>query len=204
MKFGTVALLAILLASAGCSLNVDIETDDPCEGYPDWTTSPYVLPYPVGKTYTVDQGNCSPPGFGHTGAAKYSYDFAMPIGTQVTAARGGVVVFVEESHFDGEIAAVGKDNALLIRHDDGTFALYGHFTHDGVNVSVGQTVQAGADVGLSGNTGNTANRPHVHLSISSCDPISQGTVNCPTIPFTFRNTDANPNGLQVGVAYPAR
>jgi hypothetical protein len=57
---------------------------------------------------------------------------------------------------------------------------------------------------LSGNTGNTANKPHLHFSVTNCDPVSQGTAQCPTIPVTFRNTDPNPNGLQAGVAYTAR
>jgi hypothetical protein len=29
----------------------------PCGGYPDWQSSPYVLPYPVGKSYAVHQAN---------------------------------------------------------------------------------------------------------------------------------------------------
>ena len=194
-------LLTIGLACATSGPGDGTET---CEGFPEWTTSAYVLPYPVGKTYTVDQANCSPPGNGHRGAARYGYDFLMPIGTTVTAARGGVVVYVDESHFDGEIASTGKDNVLLIRHDDGTFALYGHFTHDGVSTALGEHVNAGDQVGLSGNTGNTANKPHLHFSVTTCNPVEMGTATCPTIPITFRNTDPNPNGLQAGTAYTAR
>ncbi len=90
------------------------ETQGSCVGFPDWQTSPYVLPYAAGTSHLVDQANCSPPGNGHRGTARYGYDFLMPIGTRVTTARGGVVVLLEESHFDGEIAATGKDNYLYI------------------------------------------------------------------------------------------
>jgi hypothetical protein len=30
---------------------------------------------------------------------------------------------VEESHFDGQVAATGFDNVIIIQHDDGTTAL---------------------------------------------------------------------------------
>jgi len=128
----------------------------------------------------------------------------MPIGTDVTAARGGEVIHVEESHFDGQIAASGSDNFAVLRHADDTTALYGHFTHDGVMVSVGDAVEIGALVGHSGNTGNTGNKPHLHLSIQSCDPVSLGTDSCATLPMNFRNTDPNPTGLAAGQRYEAR
>ena len=118
----------------------------------------------------VDQGNCSPPGNGHRGATKFGYDFLTPIGTPIYAARAGLVTQVEESHFDGQVAATGFDNLIVIQHDDGTTTLYGHLTHDGAVVSVGDRVLQGALVGYSGNTGNTNNKPHLHLSAASCDP----------------------------------
>jgi murein DD-endopeptidase MepM/ murein hydrolase activator NlpD len=202
VKRGLIAL-AMLTSIAACHRAITAANDEVCEGFGDWRTSPYTLPYPAGTAYVVDQANCSPPGNGHRGAARYGYDFLMPIGTRVTAARGGVVVHVEESHADGEIASSGKDNYLLIRHDDGTFALYGHFTHDGVAVSVGDTVQAGQTVGQSGNTGDTGNKPHLHLSVTGCDPVTRGTANCPTLAFNFRNTDPNPTGLERYRSYRA-
>ena len=54
-----------------------------------------------------------------------------------------------------------------------------------------------------GNTGNSGNKPHLHLSAASCDPWARGTANCPTLPMNFRNTDANPRGLEQGRAYIA-
>jgi murein DD-endopeptidase MepM/ murein hydrolase activator NlpD len=199
--FGLTTLLAVL---ATCGGNPAEVSDETCDGFGDWRTSPYVLPYPAGASYVVDQANCSPPGNGHRGAARYGYDFLMPIGTRVVAARAGTVVHVEESHVDGDTAVTGKDNYLLLRHDDGTFALYGHFTHDGVAVSVGQSVSAGETVGFSGNTGDTGNKPHLHLSITGCDPVTRGTAACPTLPFNFRNTDPNPTGLQRYATYRAQ
>ncbi len=199
-------LVGAVLAGWGCGGEPADPRDEPelCEGFPDWVTSPYVLPFPAGAGYVVDQGNCSPPGNGHRGAARYGYDFLMPIGTRVTAARGGVVLLIVESHVDGEVAASGKDNYLLLRHDDGSVALYGHFTNSGVVVDSGATVQAGATVGYSGNTGNTGNKPHLHFSVQGCNPVILGSAACPTVPVTFRNTDPNPQGLERGRTYGAR
>jgi hypothetical protein len=196
----TEAWLALGTLLASCTAPSETEA---CEGFPDWQTSQYVLPYPVGAQYPVDQANCSPAGNGHRGVARYGYDFLMPIGTTITVARAGTVLQVEESHFDGEIAATGFDNYVVIGHEDGTADLYGHLTHDGADVIVGQMVAAGAIIGRSGNTGNTANKPHLHFSKHSCDPAALGSAACPTLPVTFRNTDANPTGLDRGRTYAA-
>jgi murein DD-endopeptidase MepM/ murein hydrolase activator NlpD len=128
----------------------------------------------------------------------------MTIGTPVSASRAGTVIEVEESHVDGEIAAVGKDNYLVILHADGSNALYGHLTHDGATVAVGDVVAQGQLIAQSGNTGNTAGIPHLHVSVQSCDPVTMGTGSCPSRPFTFSNTDPNPNGLANGQTYLAK
>ena len=51
----------------------------------------------------------------------------------VSAMRAGVALHVETSHFDGQIAATGLDNYIVVRHNDGSYALYGHLTHDGAD-----------------------------------------------------------------------
>ena len=195
-------LPALFLLFTACA--TEASDTEVCEGFPDWQTSPYILPYPVGKQYLVDQANCSPPGNGHRGVGRYAYDFLMPVGTPVVVARTWTVLRVEESHFDGEVAATGLDNFVVIGHEDGTADLYGHLTHDGADVTVGQMVSAGDPLGRSGNTGNTGNKPHLHLSQHTCDPFAFGSNACPTLPVTFRNTDANPQGLIRGRQYEAR
>ena len=174
-----------------------------CEGYADWRSSPYVLPYAVGQEFTLVQANCAPSGNGHWDANRYGYDFGMPIGTAFVAARRGVVLHVEESHIDGEVAPTGFDNYIVIRHDDETVALYGHLTQHGALVVIGQIVDQGEQLGSSGNTGNTANIPHLHFSVHRCDPVVGGSQTCATVPATFRNTDANPEGLLQGRSYRA-
>jgi murein DD-endopeptidase MepM/ murein hydrolase activator NlpD len=193
-----------LLSGAACGHSpTGADQAEVCAGYPDWQTSTDVLPYPVGTAYRVSQGNCSPPGNGHRGSERYAYDFGMAIGTSFTAMRAGVVVHNETSHFDGQVAPTGLDNYLVIRHDDGTFGLYGHLTHDGSELHAGDTVTQGQVIGRSGNTGNTNNYPHLHVGIHVCNPVTQGSAACPTTPITFRNTEANPSGLQRDRSYVA-
>lgn len=175
-----------------------------CTGYPDWQSSAYVLPYPAGASYQVIQGNCSPQSDGHRGANRYAYDFGMPIGTPVAASRAGTVIEVEESHTDGQVAATGFDNYVVIRHVDGTTAIYGHLTHDGVTPNIGDAVTQGEVIALSGNTGNTGGIPHLHVSIQDCDPVTLGTAGCPSRPLTYSNTDPNPGGLARGQSYLAK
>lgn len=202
------ALAAVLLglSFAACSTLTDDEQREDCTGFSAWQGSPYVLPYPTGRAYLNRQGNCSTPGNGHRGVNRYGYDFEMPIGTVVTAAREGTILHVVESHLDGEVAYTGFDNLLVVGHPDGTADLYGHFTHDGVLVEAGAVVQAGDTLGFSGNTGNTGNVPHLHFSAHVCDPLNPrlgGNTGCPSAPVTFRNTAPNPEGLQAGRTYTA-
>ncbi len=196
------ALLIATLTHTGCVAKPN--NVDTCSGYPDSNSSPYVLPFSPGESYRVSQGNCSPPGNGHRDSEKYAYDFDMPIGTPFVAVRSGVVLHVEESHQDGQVASKGFDNYIIIRHDDGTHALYAHLTHNGSDVGVGNRIALGQRIGKSGNTGNTNNYPHLHLAMHICDPVANGSEDCPTWPITFKNAGPNPNGLQRGQIYEAK
>lgn len=195
-------MLTISLVVGSCASSpTSPDFNDVCEGFADWQASQYVLPYAVGSSYFLSAGNCQQKAGGHNGVKKFGYDFDMAIGTSVRAARAGVVLHTEQSHFDeGETSETG--NYIVVLFEDGTNSLYGHLTHNGVAVTVGDTVQPGTLLGYSGKTGNTAT-PHLHFSVQSCDPVTLGTAACPTLPVTFRNTDPNPTGLQAGRVYPA-
>jgi murein DD-endopeptidase MepM/ murein hydrolase activator NlpD len=171
-----------------------------CEGFGDWQTSAYVLPYPVGQSYEVNQGNCS--GFGHSGFWLFGYDLIMPIGTVITTARAGVVQHAQDGAMDGDS---NRTNLVTVEHDDGTVALYSHLTLNGVQVTIGQPLLQGDVVGLSGNTGNTGGLPHLHFSVHPCGalPGLPGAGDCPSEPVNFSNTAANPIGLQAPFAYEA-
>ena len=92
-----------------------------------------------------------------------------------------------------------ESNWVKIRHADGTIAAYSHLTEKGALVKVGDPVIVGQAIGLSGNTGNTGGRAHLHFHVGPCDE----PVRCGTLPITFRNTDPNPQGLDAQRFYRA-
>lgn len=118
---------------------------------------------------------------------RYAVDFAVPVGTPVLAARDGVVMQVE-SGFDAagldSARYAGRANYIRIVHDDGTMAVYAHLKPDGVLARVGQSVRAGQQIGLSGNTGYTTG-PHLHFVVQ----VNRG-MRIESLPFRMRG----PNG----------
>jgi len=153
----------------------------------------YLLPYPVGTASELLQGYNGP--WGHTGKVAYAYDFKMPIGSPVTAARDGIVLRVEARFEDGNRTA-GQENFIFVAHGDGTFGRYYHLTKDGVLVAVGKRVSAGQPIGRSGNTGASAG-PHLHFDVTQECP----EWGCQTIPLSFSNSIENP--LRPDRAYEA-
>lgn len=192
---GPVLLLGTVLLT-GCLFDPGGED---CGPWPDWSTSPYSLPYPQGPGWEVNQANCS--GKGHTGFWRYGYDFSMPIGTVITASRGGTVIVSVGHCRDGDGSCT---NQVAIRHPDGTAMVYSHLTADGALVEVGAQVQVGDTIARSGNTGYTGGFPHLHHSLHPCAEVSEPAGSCPSIPLTFSNTDPNPRGLVAKRTYPAR
>jgi murein DD-endopeptidase MepM/ murein hydrolase activator NlpD len=152
----------------------------------------YVLPYPTEISRKLIQGNNGP--YGHSGAAAFAFDFVMPIGSPVVAARGGEVVKVEERYNDGT-RVPGEENYIVIRHSDGTFGRYYHLTAHGALVDSGARVKRGDLIGRSGNSGATAG-PHLHFDVTrGC--FEWG---CQTIPIIFGN--AGTDTLVPGKMYP--
>jgi len=134
-------------------------------GVPD-DKAVYLLPYAPDERHILIQGYFGK--FSHYAGSgnEYAYDWAMPVGTTVCAAREGVVVGVrQDSDAGGPYPAYFScANYVVIRHSDGTYAEYLHLKHGGVRVALGATVQAGQPIGLSGNTGFTS-QPHLHFAV---------------------------------------
>jgi hypothetical protein len=139
--------------------------------YPPRSESPYRLPWKPGIRRLCCQGNRAI--VSHRNRSTYAYDFAMPIGTEVCAARGGVVSVVIDRH-DGN--GIGwSNNYIWIRHDDNTIGTYMHFRKGGSRVRVGERVAQGDVICESGNVGNSLG-PHLHFEV-----CRRGD----TIPITF-------------------
>lgn len=124
----------------------------------------YRLPFAPGSAYKVTQGYNGH--YSHTGSDQYAVDFKMPVGTPIYAARGGVVAKVKDDSSKGGADRKFENHAnyVLIRHDDGTLGNYAHLSRGGVKVVVGQRVEAGDLIALSGNTGFSSGA-HLHFSV---------------------------------------
>ncbi|MCF6213531.1 MAG: M23 family metallopeptidase [Flavobacteriaceae bacterium] len=123
---------------------------------------PYSLPFKKGQSFLISQGYDGD--FSHKNIK--ALDFDMPLGTPVTAIRGGTVVKVEDS-FDkhGETADFARfSNYIIISHPDGTFSRYAHLKKESAKVKAGDFVTTGKVLALSGNTGWTTG-PHLHLEV---------------------------------------
>ncbi|MBC7722684.1 MAG: M23 family metallopeptidase [Pedobacter sp.] len=120
----------------------------------------YDLPYKKGLQFTVNQGyNGS---FSHKN--ENALDFDMPIGTEVLAAREGIVVDIVDTNIGAclDESCKTKANYVLLYHADGSFANYAHIQYHGAKVVVGDIVNKGDVIAFSGNTGFTKG-PHLHF-----------------------------------------
>ena len=146
-------------------------------GDPSVRPEPYAyrLPYRAGKTFTVLQGFHG--AFSHRGSNEFAIDFDCPVATPVLAARGGVVVAAnaaaQGSGTTPDYLEYRKTNFVIVQHSDGTLGEYMHLAPSGVKVVVGQTVERGDELALSGNTGFSST-PHLHFQLmtAATDGIS--------------------------------
>ncbi|PRB82666.1 M23 family metallopeptidase [Pseudomonas sp. MYb185] len=146
-------------------------------GDPRSEHSPLAYPLPWrGGPFRMTQG----PGgrYSHTGPkGRYAVDIAMPVGTPIVAARGGLVVKTENQQSGRGTNPAG--NFVRVLHDDGTMGVYLHLKQGSVNVREGQRVRDGELLALSGNTGNSTG-PHLHFVVQK--NVGLNTV---SIPFEF-------------------
>lgn len=123
-------------------------------------------PFAAGESWPVSQG------FGgdkthHGKDSEYAIDIVMPVGTEVLAARDGVVMDVEDDFNRGGTDMekfAHKANHVRLLHDDGTMTLYAHLDLASVRVRPGGQVRAGQVLARSGNTGYTSG-PHLHFVV---------------------------------------
>jgi murein DD-endopeptidase MepM/ murein hydrolase activator NlpD len=128
----------------------------------------HIIPTP-----TRSLENCAPAGMPLSGplTQRFHYrhigiDIGVPIGTPVLTTHSGRVTYAGWSDR-------GYGNLVVV--ENGRFSTYyGHF--DTVYVAVGQWVDSGGVLGLSGNTGNSTG-PHLHYETRIDD--------VPVDPLTF-------------------
>ncbi len=161
----------------------------------------YRVPYSAGSNYPITQAY--PDAVTHrTLESRYAVDIAMPIGTDVLAARGGIVFDVVGDSFRGGVRRkehAHAANVVRILHDDGTFAVYAHLHWDSIRVRPGERVRAGQYIADSGNTGYSSG-PHLHFAVQR-----NAGMRIEALPVEFRGADSGrvvPATGNVLTAYP--
>lgn len=140
------------------------------------------LPFPKGKKYNIIQGYNT--NFTHKGNySAHALDINLQINDTICAAADGVVVGVVKDYKYGGTSPRwdGYDNFITIYHPTlGMYTQYAHLIHKGSFVKVGNQVQQGDPIGLSGMTGYT-DTPHVHFNCLI--PFNRGCLK--SIPVEF-------------------
>ena len=96
-------------------------------------------------------------GFGHRGGRLHpGVDIRAPVGSEVRAAAGGMVIFA------GRYFAYGI--MLEIEHRDGSVARYAHLARINPDIRPGAVVLPGEPVATLGRTGRTTG-PHLHIEL---------------------------------------
>lgn len=146
----------------------------------------YRAPFAAGASYPITQ--TYPDSVTHlTRDSMYAVDIAMPVGTDIVAARGGIVFDVASTNFKGGPDAdeyADLANLVRILHDDGTYAVYAHLNWNTIRVQPGDRVKTGQYIADSGNTGFSSG-PHLHFAVQR----NLG-MRVESLPIAFRSADA--------------
>jgi murein DD-endopeptidase MepM/ murein hydrolase activator NlpD len=160
---------ALLLA--GLITLADLVYPAPATAQSDPPEMPFILPFtdppgpnswllaqPYGNTVgAFRQRNTT---YANSGGIHFGVDFSAPCGTPLVAMADGVVFAVDNMRFGS-----APHNLMLDHPDLGYATFYGHL-FEAPALNVGQVVQAGDVIALSGDPAETCyGRPHLHLEI---------------------------------------
>ncbi len=146
----------------------------------------YRVPVAIATDYPITQAY--PDTITHrTKDSFHAVDIAMPIGTDIFAARGGIVFDVSSDNYKGGTDPEQHGNAanvVQILHDDGTFAIYAHLNWNSIRVRPGDRVVRGQFIAESGNTGFTTG-PHLHFAV-----VRNTGLELESVPVRFEGADS--------------
>ena len=160
--------------------------------YPPRETSLYRLPWPAGITWRCCQSNRGP-SRSHRDWEEFAYDFCMPEGSDVCAARGGIVSRVEDT-YDGHGPNM-PNNLVFIDHRDGTKSWYLHLQKGGSLVKVGDRVVQGQIIARSGHVGQSM-MPHLHFHVFDSERNA-------TVPVRFADVNVHDGIPRMIFRYPS-
>jgi len=150
-------------------------------------TQAYRVPIAISSAYPVTQA--FPEIATHmTRDSQYAVDLAMPIGTDIFAARDGVVFDVAASNFRGGLDPERDGpaaNVVRILHADGTIGIYAHLNTNTIRVQPGDFVRRGQYIADSGNTGFSSG-PHLHFAV-----VRNAGMRMESVPVTFLGANSS-------------
>ena len=143
-------------------------------------------------------GQQQPASGSHNGVQAWAFDFGLPAGTQIRAARDGVVEWIQNNvnrNFDPSPGAAGNagnvpfppgdlgnwGNTARIRHLGGLTSWYFHIQQNSFLVNVGDVVTQGQAIALSGNTGRSS-APHLHFQYRPTRPTGDSQCRTRSVP----------------------
>ena len=121
----------------------------------------YDLPFKKGNSYKVIHG--------YSGILSLQnqdgVDFSMPEGTEIVAAREGLVIQIAEKNTQScpQEECKNYNNYIIVMHSDKSFAYYGHIKYNGAKCKIGDKVKKGDVIAESGNVGWSSG-PHLYFS----------------------------------------
>ncbi len=125
------------------------------------TVNVYTVPIDLDQVTRLQRDSIA-----HVGEMIHAIDFDAPEGTDVYAARGGIVIAVKDDSLRG-----GKDqefeidgNYIEILHANDKISEYEHLLARSAKVKVGDEVQCGSKIAEAGNTG-WSECPHLHFMV---------------------------------------
>lgn len=156
----------------------------------------YYPPVPKNKAFKITQAFGGK--FSHKSKVNYyAVDIAMPIGTPIHAARAGVVVMSKDDYHLGGTSNkkffLDKSNFVIIVHEDGSYASYGHLLMGSVKVKKGERVEVGQVIAQSGTSGYSSG-PHLHFVVRKNIGMKAGS-----LPFRFLSVDGKSYSPKSGV-----
>ena len=160
----------------------------------------YRLPFANEPGWSLWQGNHDD--YGHGTFQYYAFDIGHKVRGKVLTARGGEVIYVKNNVGKNtwnlstfEKVKYGAGSHVVIKHKDGTVAVYCHLKKGSIVVKKNDKVVQGEFIGYSGDTGNSSD-PHLHFEVrayySKAPPKDHLMDIGPTLPVIFE--DQNHSG----------
>jgi murein DD-endopeptidase MepM/ murein hydrolase activator NlpD len=150
-------------------------------------SEPYRAPYAISSDHQITQA--FPETITHTAPdSYYAVDLAMPVGTDVVAARDGIVFDIASKNYRSGLDATEDApaaNVVRILHDDGTYAIYAHLNTNTIRVKPGDQVERGQYIADSGNTGFSTG-PHLHFVV-----VRNVGLRVESVPVTFLGANSD-------------